>query len=240
MPHIEEPLAPIVQARGQQQRPIRVASFFSGTCSEDRVLGLSNCSHQLCFTCDMKSHSFRYIELNSTTQACHFMCIKELAESIQTTGRAFGHCARHNKICEVPADVAPDIITAGFECKAFSQARTGRRKDGTASHPTALLWEPLLVLFAFLRATALLIENVWGMAMAERSGPPPNGDPVSPLEKMIQAIESRFPTYFHKVYVCDGNTFLCMKRRRVYVTMVERAAQSPELEAALSSIVKER
>ena len=169
---------------------------------------LSSVEHTMCLTCDVKPHRYRYIECNSHTQACHFMCIEELAESIKKTGRALGHCARHKKICEILANLEPDLMTAGFECKAFTQARTGRRKSGTKDHPTALLWEPMMVLVAFLQPLALLLENVWGMAMAERAGP--GGDPVSPLERMLATIVRQQPSYKPTIFVVNGCTFLTM------------------------------
>ena len=214
-PDINEPLADVTASRGPQQRRIKLLSLFSGTHPEEIAYEQASIDHHCVCTCDIKVESWRWIYNHyPNLEACHFLDLRELCDP---TTNSTSWCCRHADQCRTVEMLQPfevDELIAGVSCKPFSVTRTGRLTMGTQQHGDSDLLPRTLDVIERILPRRAVIENVFGMAKPERPGEP------SPLQNLLDTLNTRFPMYAHCVLVFPGNTHLCFARRRLYIVMV--------------------
>lgn len=107
-------------------------------------------------------------------------------------------------------------------------------KHGTLGHRDSDLLSVTLSIAESMRPPCIVLENVWGFALAEGSS-----DAVSPLDCFRAEAASRFSDYTLNIFVTCGSTFMVLRRRRLFITMVRDDIMGGEQEQRFIATVKE-
>lgn len=180
----------VLETRGQQVKPLRIAELFSGCASSGEALDRLGIRAEVAFTCDCKMAAWQFT-YNSKHKACHFLDVMKLI------GSAKVWCCRHGKECNAKALLKKlHVMVSSFSCQPYSLVRSNRLKGGTTTHPDANHCWWTLTLTKREKPWVLLIEYVWGMGVEEK-----RGSKTSPLKVFVDAMAEELPTYIEETMV---------------------------------------
>ena len=139
-----------------------------------------------------------------------------------------GRCMMHDfNECSLDnmGELEIDVLFASFSCNPYTTIRTSRR-SGTKEHKEAHHQELFLKVWERVRPKAVVMEQVFGYAMAESTQ-----DKTTPLQHLIAKVGTMFPQWGVSVFYMHGNTFMIFVRHRIYmVALHESAGGSVSLE----------
>ena len=221
-PHIVNPLKDIRDARGQQERPLIIASCCSGMAPESRFGQLLDLDLKHIWTNDIKASSYRWIQSNGPDAPHHWADMCEMADKMEIKDEHIiikAKCVHHGTTCEQVVEKGEmDCLSCGASCKPFSLPRHGRLTLGSKAHKDEKLIAKWAELLGASESKTGLLENVAGFMLPESAS-----DPASPLKRLIEYMSEVAPEYSIVSIILQGSTYMVFSRRRIYVCAIHKS-----------------
>ena len=182
------------------------------------------------FSADNKQACMKFWQDNYPEVFKHqFYDVTEMAEmDTAKCTKCFGLC-----VCTM-AIMCLDVLIAGFSCKPYSTARTGRHSEGTTKHKDVKVLHAVLRWIVLCQPKCCILENVFGFAVPESET-----CTETPLQRLLADLRVLVPQYVVSIIVAAGDTFMSWRRRRLYIVLHHEAIGGAGAAARMQRMIKD-
>ena len=229
--HIMRPLEGLRAARGELQTS-KLAVLYSGCGSAHAVWDLCGLSYEIEFCVDAKNVAYNFSQANFKAPKHFFVEARDLLHDL--TGRCVqcGDGWSTARICKVSLEKGElGHGQCSASCCPYSKARAER--GVSTEHKDLDLVELWFTMLRESDPRTGLFEQVAGFGMPSRKG-----SPRTPLQDFIERMAIEFPHFICTCYFLDGQTFLGVRRHRIWVSVINLKYSTEQSDLAMRQIVK--